>query len=236
MERQLKKNNITNYEFIDAVSAVKMGNDWLQSQVDKKDLVRPLTGGEIACTLSHKKALEKFISEKDVEYAVILEDDALLPVDFIKSVEEGIKYIDKGDVLMLAGSVQEPFEYRPVTSIGKNRVILKPINPNARVFTTAAYIITKEVAERHIKAIYPITDVTDSWQHYKMRGSMNNIYLTQPFVVDQEVFQSSRDTRSLKNTVINWILYHKVPVLYGFFRERRRRAEVERLKNIHVIS
>ena len=236
MKSQLKKLKIDNYEIIDAVSAVKMGEEWLQTQVNREELVRHMTGGEIACTLSHKKALEKFLRDKDVDYAVVLEDDATLPKDFKKSIEDSISYIKEDDVMLLAGSVQEPFEYNAVRSLGDNRVILKPVKATARVFSAAAYIMSKKVAEKHIKSLYPITDVTDSWQHYRMRGSMDNIYLAHPFVVDQEVFQSSRDIRSLKNTIINWILYHKVPVLYSFFRKRRRRAEDERLKNIHVIG
>ncbi len=235
MERQFKRLKINNYEIIDAISAVRMGEEWLQEHVDRKDLVRHMTGGEIACTLSHKKALETFLSDKDVEYGVFLEDDAIVPDDFVKSVEDSINYINKDDVMLLAGSVQEPFEYNPVAELGKGRVILKPVKPTARVFSAAAYIMSKIVAERHIKSLYPITDVTDSWQHYKMRGSMNNIYLAHPFVVDQEVFQSSRDLRSLKNAVINWILYYKIPILYPFFKKRRRVMEDERLKNIHVI-
>ncbi|RYE25845.1 MAG: glycosyltransferase family 25 protein [Sphingobacteriales bacterium] len=236
MLRQFRKLGIKNFEFVEAISAIKKGEEWLQTQVNRKDLVRHMTGSEIACTLSHRKALETFIGQKDIEYGVFLEDDALLADDFVKSVEDGINFIAKDDILLLAASVQEPFDYNAVAKLGDNRVILKPVKPEARAFTAAGYLMPKAVAKRHTDSIYPITDVTDSWQHYKQRGSMDNIFISHPFVVETEVFQSSRAKRSLKDTVINWILFYQVPPFYKFFWKRRRVVETERLQNIHVIQ
>lgn len=236
IEKQLRKINFTDYEIINAVDAFEIGEEWLQNQLDHKHLVKPMPGSLIACTLSHKIALEKFVKDDSLDYIVILEDDALLPNDFVQIVENAIRYIGKDDVVMLSAMLMEPYDYVPVHKVGTGTALIKPTNPYARPFTTAAYIMPKEVARKHIKNLYPVTDAPDSWEYYKRKGSMDNIYLTYPFVVDPEVFQSSRDQyKSILNNIINWIIYLQVPFLYQFFRKRRRVVEVERLHNLHIV-
>lgn len=41
---------------------------------------QPLTPGELGCTLSHLQALKQFLATED-DYALILEDDAIIPTD-----------------------------------------------------------------------------------------------------------------------------------------------------------
>ncbi len=236
IKKQLKKIKYNNYEIVDAVNAFEIGEEWLQDQLDHTELVKPMTGSLIACTLSHKLALEKFVADDTLDYIVILEDDALLPDDFVQIVESAIRYIGKDDIVMLAGMLMEPFDYFPVKTIGKHTTLIKPVDPYARPFTTAAYLMPKEVAIKHLKVIYPVTDAPDSWEYYKRKGSIDNIYLTYPFAVDPEVFQSSRDHKSLKNTIANWIIYYQVPFLYSFFKKRRRVTELERLQNVHIVT
>ncbi len=235
IKRQLRKINYKKYEIIDAVNAFQIGEEWLQSQCDHTQLVKPMPGTLIACTLSHRLALEKFVADDSVNHIVILEDDALLPPDFEKIVDSAIRYMGKDDVVMLAGMLMEPYDYVPVKQVGKHIALIKPVDPFARPFTTAAYLMPKEVAIKHLKVIYPVTDAPDSWEYYKRKGSINNIYLTYPFAVTPEVFQSSRDQKSFINTIANWIIFYQVPFLYTFFKKRRRVTEMKRLKNIRIV-
>jgi GR25 family glycosyltransferase involved in LPS biosynthesis len=236
IEKQFRKVPHARYQVVDAVNAFEVGEEWLQSQLDHKQLVKPMSGPQIACTLSHKKALELFIADDSLDYIVILEDDAILPKDYEQIVEDAIGSIDNDDMVMLSGMLMEPFDFMPVAQVGNGTALIKPVKPNVRPFTTAAYLMSKEVARRHVKSIYPVTDVTDSWAYYKKRGSMKIIYLTYPFAVDTEVFQSSRDNKSVKDMIINWIIYFQIPFLYNFFRRRRRVTEMARLKNVKIVQ
>jgi glycosyl transferase family 25 len=56
------------------------------------EMGRSIQPGEVGCFLSHKKALDAFLSSKD-EFAVILEDDAILSKNFSKSINDICSFI-----------------------------------------------------------------------------------------------------------------------------------------------
>lgn len=59
-----------------------------------KEHGKPLTFGEKGCALAHALVYEKIIRE-NIPYSVILEDDILLPNDFLQIVEKEIKKENK---------------------------------------------------------------------------------------------------------------------------------------------
>ncbi len=58
-----------------------------------------LTFGEIACTLSHKKALKEFL-QSDYDYAIILEDDAIITPQ-LNTLLEHIESVRGWDIIKL---------------------------------------------------------------------------------------------------------------------------------------
>ena len=58
----------------------------------KKLFTKDLSANEIACTLSHKKALRTFL-ESEAEYAVIMEDDAVLSENFNAGIRELVDHL-----------------------------------------------------------------------------------------------------------------------------------------------
>ena len=52
----------------------------------RKEMGRSIQPGEVGCFLSHKKALENFLST-DSKYAIIFEDDAIPVNDFKATIE-----------------------------------------------------------------------------------------------------------------------------------------------------
>lgn len=236
MLRQLKKLNISNYEFVAAADGMKMGNDWLEQQVDNEHLVRPLRPTEIACAVSHKMSLEHFIKQGNTDYAVILEDDVLLPDNFAAIVDNAIKAIKGDEVVLLSGSLHTKQQFKKIAPLDNKTSLIQAVKPIEQIYFAAAYLMSKKVAATHINALYPITDVADSWWYYKGKGGMREILLAYPYPVWQEVFQSTRGKKAKLYEMINWIIYNQVPVLYPFFSERRRREEMNRLKNIELIN
>ena len=91
MEEQLKKHDLQNYTFFEAID----GQNEDLSKYDFKVIPewydpthkKIMTKGEIGCALSHYKIWEK-IAVGDFENVLILEDDALLSDDFSKKIEE----------------------------------------------------------------------------------------------------------------------------------------------------
>jgi len=125
MEEQLKKHGIQNYSFFEAIN----GQNEELSKYDFKvipnwydpDNNKIMTLGEIGCALSHYKIWEKIV-KGDFENVLILEDDALLPEDFSKKIDE----IDMTNI-------EFDFLYLGRTKMSKenetkiNDILLKPV-------------------------------------------------------------------------------------------------------------
>ena len=62
------------------------------------EMGRSIQPGEVGCFLSHKKALDAFLSSED-DFAVILEDDAILSKNFSKSISDICSFIDQNQQL-----------------------------------------------------------------------------------------------------------------------------------------
>lgn len=95
IEQQLKRLNISNYEFIEAID----GNQLDDSIIDQKISLRilkqmcnrtlPLNKGEAGCMLSHIKAYKRSLELN--ERCIILEDDCLLTDSFTGEIKQELK-------------------------------------------------------------------------------------------------------------------------------------------------
>ena len=106
------------FTFIDAVDGRKM--DVLQhpDYNSARRLAchgRELEPGELGCFLSHRQAYEYMI-EKDLDYALLLEDDARLNENTLKTLDSLINKDFEFDIVRLLGS--------PKVARGKHRKIL----------------------------------------------------------------------------------------------------------------
>jgi glycosyl transferase family 25 len=102
MQKEFEKCEIT-YERISAVDAKTLDSSTYKVK-NKYD--RDLVPGEIGCYLSHVKTLETFLASEN-DFALIIEDDAILVNDFKSAVEKAmnqyndLKVKDHWDVLKL---------------------------------------------------------------------------------------------------------------------------------------
>lgn len=89
-------------QFVDAVDGKDLPHD--VPEYDRAERSKryhyDLTPNEIACTLSHKKALRTFL-DSDAEYAVIMEDDAVLADNIEQGVYELIHQLKGWEVAKL---------------------------------------------------------------------------------------------------------------------------------------
>ena len=82
------------------------------------EMGRSIQPGEVGCFLSHKKALDAFLSSED-EFAVILEDDAILSKNFSKSVSDICSFIDQNQQLNVFAVNLGASDYKYSTLIKK---------------------------------------------------------------------------------------------------------------------
>ena len=74
---------------------------------------RPLSGGEVGCFLSHRACVERFLATKE-PYALVLEDDLLMPEDFPQTLRLVLAWLDqsyggKWDVINLGRTPKKYF-------------------------------------------------------------------------------------------------------------------------------
>ena len=205
---ELKKQNIKNFQIIDAIDGKKLQDKDLKNftcSSDKKynSLGQKLTLSQIGCALSHIKIYKDFI-KSDESYALILEDDAIFLDNFSYSLQKFIiknfKY--KKQVFLL--SELKEFVKQPIDTM-KNYEVVKVTN----AFFTHAYLINKEAAKSIMKFNFPIKTVADNFVYFKIYCGVNLVGLN-PFLLDQ-------DKKNFGTTIDLWQENQKKFLILRFF-------------------
>ena len=148
---------------------------------------KPLTPAELGCTLSHVSALEFFLKTQD-EYALVLEDDAIIPSDLsIETLEKELKKIKlPQNTLFSLGGIQMK-ESRKVRGTIKDRKFLKKVilevHPHFynRVNYAVAYIVDREMAQTLVQ-YHQHHRKADDWSYLFDFNDQSHILMT--FLMD----------------------------------------------------
>lgn len=159
---------------------------------------RRLTNGEIGCAASHIEVC-KLIVGGGIDYALILEDDAIIDFDVERLNSVSKLFLDSGsDVLILGYSklrrvdadwfyVFEPIKAR-VKSLGF--VLGEPW----RQWTcgTVGYLVSNRGAKKIVDGALPIRVVADDWRYYESVFGLNILHCRPGLVFeDFERFDSA---------------------------------------------
>ncbi|GEA68032.1 glycosyl transferase [Acinetobacter pittii] len=167
-----------------------------------KGRVKPLTPGELGCTLSHLKALELFLTTED-QYALILEDDAIFPENLtyqdLKS--ELIKLKLPSNVLFSLGGIQMKESLKVRGKIKKYTIFDKAILEVVpdfyhRVNYTVSYIVDRVMAQTLVSYHQPIRKA-DDWSYLFDYDSTSHIFMS--FIVDHPVIESGEANSQLSS-------------------------------------
>ncbi|EXE37093.1 glycosyltransferase family 25 protein [Acinetobacter baumannii] len=167
-----------------------------------KGRIKPLTPGELGCTLSHLKALELFLATKD-EYALILEDDAILPENLsYQNLKSELKKLElPSNVLFSLGGIQMK-ECQKVRGKIKeytifNKAILEVV-PDFyhRVNYTVSYIVDRVMAQTLVNYHQPIRKA-DDWSYLFDFSPTSHIFMS--FIVDHPVIESGEANLQLSS-------------------------------------
>jgi GR25 family glycosyltransferase involved in LPS biosynthesis len=180
MINEMKKQNISNYEFFDAVKpSLNEVNEWNSNYCNhvKKD-VHPLKFdnyriGCLGCMKSHIEVI-KLSLERNYNNILILEDDTKFIDNFFK-VFEYIEQINNDyDMLYLSGSHIGLTEYK-----GKN------IRKISNTLTTGSYLITKNVMIYILNHINNYDKEIDSFYACDIQKKYN-CYVVHPHITKQQ--------------------------------------------------
>jgi len=147
----LKDINIPNYR-INAIDA-KAYED-IKSVYGDIPLAKELTNSEIACTLSHIKAINYF---RDIpgDYFIICEDDICFNnlIFFNKNLETIIKECPKFDILLLNKTYNKPI--KEIYAKWSDYYVNEPIDA---IYSTVCYVISRSGINKLIKDALYIND------------------------------------------------------------------------------
>ncbi len=172
METLLSGYNILDVEFINAVDGRKLSDEEREGLFDDKEcqslIGRTLNGGEVGCTLSHRKCYEALLNS-DKQYALVLEDDISLIRDLNEIRRYDINKLLNEDVpivLLLSGD----YWY------WQNRDIVSVYD----CIGAYAYIINRAAARLILS--YKAATVADYWKYFISYGL--KIKAIKPYMID----------------------------------------------------
>ncbi len=172
IKNQLDKSNF-NYQFIEAVKGTDLTDEQIKSKVqDYPNCL--LTKGEIGCAISHINIYKKMIDE-GIEYALVLEDDAVVPKNLEKTINEIIhKDIKKNRNVYLLSEV---------ISYIKNRKLHTNIYSAYDACGAHGYLINLKAAKKLLSVLTPIRYEADMWWIFRFLKYVN-VYCIIPHLIN----------------------------------------------------
>ncbi len=149
-----------------------------------------LSPGQIGCAMSHMAAYERLIA-RDLPYALIVEDDVVLPPQ-IHGIVAGIEAaLRPGDVVLMFNWPKNIGVFSTVDAvpIGNHRLCL-PMQMSG-LGSTAAYVITREAAEGILRVNRPVVVTSDNWNYFFENGALTRGRVISPNVVALKPFEST---------------------------------------------
>ncbi|WP_245891933.1 glycosyltransferase family 25 protein [Polaribacter glomeratus] len=174
MENQFKELNIP-ITRMPAIYGKELPQDFLQKAKRQHQLLTHfpnLNDGEIGLTKTYFD-LWKIITNQQEDFAIILEDDALLTSDFFKDLDTLFSLISKNDFIDIAGR-------KGFFSLEKNIYLSKFLVP---ALQTTGQIIGKDAAKKlsiNLKTFYAPIDVLkqDVFKHQVKVYTSNKMYVS----------------------------------------------------------
>lgn len=204
------------FSFVDAIYGKDLPDSTLNSFRKKstgKIINRGFsaTPGEIGCTLSHLKAYQEII-DRGLEWACILEDDAILDERFKTFIEEfDDSCLDLNNLYLLGGqnglaNNQVVKSFKNIKNIGGEK-FSKTIRSEDFIYRTCCYLISSSLAKSLINLSNNHYILADDWKYLVREHIINEIYLADfvdhPIDLSGSNLQKERELASLNKYLNN---------------------------------
>lgn len=234
-----------NFTFIDAIYGRELpSKDIEQYKLRRAGLAAnrgyPLTPGEIGCTLSHLSIYQEII-DKQLSWACILEDDAILDKRFKVFIDKfDASNMNPENLYILGGQngLQENKIIKSIkhTKIIGNQTFHKTIKSEDIIYRTCCYLMSQSMAKDFISSAKENFILADDWDYLVKNQLIKNIYLSDfvdhPLDLTHSALQKERKDALLEKTVtkkniilrlpasIKWRLRPLAPYIYNLLEKR----------------
>jgi glycosyl transferase, family 25 len=189
----------------------------------------PFPAGMAGGSSSHVLAYKKIVAD-GLDKALVLEDDAVLPVDLGDLIDAAADHMtDAAEIVLLSYDNHEPSLMSREGSINlpSERVLALPIDL-FQLKSAGAYIITREACERLIKCAVPARGGADMWGLFYQEGALDRVRCVVPIPVFKEpklesTIGSYRLGTGVRARLIVPLVRRKIPLLQQVILYRRRR-------------
>lgn len=235
--RQLKSRKM-DYTFVPGVDGRRLTAEELRRLCDLEEVQRrpnKLTTGALGCALSHLAAYQKLL-RSNLEMALVLEDDAVLPKGLNELLEVVEKNIQKNEVILLhyfkLNNEVPMLSQHDAARLTEKYSLMYPVN---FPYSGTAYVITREAA-RTLSAIkLPINAEADDWNYFYAQGAIESLRCVYPIpirtsCVDTQVQPSPEDAAKtpLRHKITKFVYDNEFPLLYSLllhWREYRHQQQ-----------
>lgn len=219
-----KKLSKYSFQYEDAIYGKILGEQYLQElnnhQWIKNNYRRDLTFGEVGCALSHRNIYKKII-DQNIPWAIIFEDDISIKHPFYDVLLNNIDKFNPNDLYILGA--QEGLACNDYVILSnKNSINLngfikfnKTIDSERYIYRTAAYLISKKVAENILNFTEKKFCLADDWSCFKKHNLFNELYMSDfishPFDLNQQsLLELERSSKIKKNWKMRYPLIYKI--------------------------
>lgn len=220
------------FEFIEAVEGVDIDyKNSSQFGYDKKARNRvflDLEKNEIACLLSHKKALNRFLEQGD-EYCVILEDDAGLSPVFDEAILSLTRNFKGWDLIKLECRTHSLRGY-PVSELGTSHSVIL-YSPIRSSFGATGILYSREGAQKLLRSLVRFQHAFDTHIGFGWKYGLHVAEIYPSLVFERKDGHSSiggRITKTRKKGVKAWFIARKERIVHSFmkrfFAQRTKRV------------
>lgn len=187
----------------------------------------PLPAGSAGCALSHLSVYRRII-EDELDMALILEDDVILPADLDSLADAAGKELVGAEVALISFSSREPLKVSTygVVPLYSGRSLALPTDA-FQPQSTSAYVITRAACERMLERNIPIRKVADAWGFFYTEGILDRVRCVVPLSAEKNPdFASTIGSYSLGSSpmgrLMAVVMRHRIPVLRQVMARRRR--------------
>lgn len=154
---------------IKAVDGYTITDDELHSVIDTESsqshFKNNFNRAEVGCALSHMKCYETLL-ESSEKYALILEDDALLSIDFELLLPFFKQNLEISDPVIILLTPNFKYKKNHKYNIADRYYMSEVVSG----FTALGYMLNKAAAQILIDRLYPIHIVADNWTYIRTLG------------------------------------------------------------------
>ena len=215
-------------EFVEAVDGLELSEATIKAnyavQTGKRVLPKKMSSTEIACAWSHRNAYKRLIDSEE-EYALVLEDDAILSPEIVPFLEYVPKIASDWELIHLYWEPRNnasSFIFRsrfPLNLYNQHKLELGPSSREYRlgevllpVTSAVAYMVSRQGAQMLTRYNTPITVISDHVFTNATPGKWLAVKPGHPGLVDHKILAYSKGitARSLYNPLNppphDWVL------------------------------